>query len=78
MIYWSYFNFCYFLSLLKGISLVSEVRDDKTVGIELNVNVNGEPVNVTEITPGMLKTYFQSYKWVMCQTPLSFIDTLKH
>ena len=41
---------------------MSEVRDDKIVGIELNVNVNGEPVNVTEITPGMLKTYFQSYK----------------
>ena len=39
-----------------------EVSDDEIAGIELNVNVNGEPVNVTEITPGMLKTYFQSYK----------------
>ena len=41
---------------------MSEVRDDKIVGIELNVNVNGEPVNIPEITPGMFKTYVQSYK----------------
>ena len=45
---------------------MSEVRDDKIVGIELNVNVNGEPVNVPEITPGMFKTYVP-YKLGMCQ-----------
>ena len=37
---------------------MSEVRDDKIAGIQLNVNLNGEPVNVPEITAGMFKAMF--------------------
>ena len=56
------YQFLLLFSLLKGRNLVPEVSDDEIAGIELNVNVNGEPVNVPEITAGMFKTYVQSYK----------------
>ena len=61
-LYLTYINFCYFLSLLKGRNLVSEVSDENIAGIELNDDVKGEPIIVPEITASMFKTYVQSYK----------------